>query len=114
MNPLTIYLGLKMSQTSADVARLALEGMSYQEIAGELGITESCVMTYCSRLRKRGLNIPRSRRFKLVATSESGDRYEFIGKKDLEQHGGYVYRCAHRAAQCGGEYLGLTWSKEAL
>lgn len=107
-------MGLMMSQTSADIARLALEGLSYQEIAGELGITESCVMTYCARLRKRGLGIPKSRRFKLVATSESGERYEFIGKKDIEQRGGYVYRCAHRAAQCGGEYLGLTWCKESL
>ena len=111
---ITEYLGLKMSQTSADIARLALEGLSYPEIAEGLGIRESCVMTYCSRLRKRGLTIPRSRRFKLVAVSESGERYEFIGKKDLEQRGGYVYRCAHRAAQCGGQYLGLTWSKEEL
>lgn len=108
------FMGLSMSQTSADIARLALEGLSYQEIAGELGITESCVMTYCARLRKRGLDIPKSRRFKLVATSESGERFEFIGKKDVEQRGGYVYRCAHRAAQCGGKYLGLTWSKEPL
>ena len=111
---LTRYLGLKMSQTSADVVRLALEGLSYPEIAGELGISESCVMTYCSRLRKRGLTIPRSRRFKLVAVNESDERYEFIGKKDLEQRGGYVYRCAHRAAQCGGQYLGMTWSKESI
>lgn len=108
----TRYLGLKMSQTSADVAKLSLEGLSYPEIAEEMGISESCVMTYCSRLRKRGLTIPRSRRFKLVAESESGERHEFIGKKDLEQRGGYVYRCAHRAAQCGGHYLGLKWSKE--
>jgi len=111
---LTRYLDLKMSQTSADVAKLALEGLSYLDMSEELGITESCVMTYCSRLRKRGLTIPKSRRFKLVATNESGERFEFIGKKDLELRGGYVYRCAHRAAQCGGKYLGLTWSKEAI
>lgn len=108
------YLGLKMSQTNADVAKLALEGQSYSEIAEELGISKSCVMTYCSRLRKRGLTIPRSHRFKLVAVSESGDRFEFIGKKDLEQRGGYVYRCAHRAAQYSGQYLDLTWSKESI
>lgn len=108
------FMGLNMSQTSADVAQLALEGLSYQEIADSLGITASCVTTYCTRLRKRGLSTPKSRRFKLVATSESGERFEFIGKKDVEQRGGYVYRCAHRAAQCGGKYLGLTWSKESL
>ncbi len=111
---LTRYLGLKMSQISADVARLALEGLSYLDISDELGVSESCVMTYCSRLRKRGLTIPKSRRFKLVATDESGEQFEFIGKKDLEQRGGYVYRCAHRAAQKGGHYLGLMWRKEKL
>lgn len=100
--------------TLSMVSNLALAGMSYQEISEELDITIPHVMTCCVRLRKKGVTVPRSRRFKLVAESESGERFEFIGKKDLEQRGGYVYRCAHRAAQKGGLYLGLTWSKEAI
>lgn len=111
---LTTYLGIKMSVRNAAIARLVMSGHSYSDIATLLDISVAKVTTYCSRLRYRGLDIPRSRRFKLIAVSESGDRFEFIGAKDVEQRGGYGYRQAHKAAQCGGQYLGLKWSKESI
>ncbi len=103
-----------MSTRNAEIARLMISGHSYSDVAGLLDLPVSQVTTCCTRLRERGLAIPRSRRFKLVGTDESGERFKFIGKKDLEQRGGYIYRCAHKAAQKGGSYLGLTWSKEAI
>jgi len=111
---LTTYLGLKMSPRNARIAEMMMTGSTFAEVASELGIDESRVRTYVIRLRERGIPIPRSRRFKLVATSDSGERFEFVGKKDIEQRGGYGYLQAHRAAQVGGKYLGMTWSKEPL
>ena len=89
-------------------------GSTFAEVAGELGIDENRVRTYVIRLRDRGIPIPSQKRFKLVATSDSGERFEFVGKADVEQRGGYGYRQAHKAAQVGGKYLGLTWFKEPL
>jgi transposase len=111
---LTTYQGLRMSTRNAEIARLVMSGHSYSDVADLLDIPVSQVTTCCTRLRERGLTIPRSRRFKLVAVSKSGERFEFVGKKDVEQRGGYDYRCAHKAAQKGGSYLGLTWSKESI
>ena len=111
---LTTYLGLKMSPRNARIAEMMMSGSTFAEVASELGIDENRVRTYVIRLRQRGIPIPRSRRFKLVATSDSGERFEFVGKKDIEQRGGYGYRQAHKAAQVGGKYLGMTWSKEPL
>lgn len=108
------FMGLSMSPRNARIAEMMMSGSTFTEVANALGIDENRVRTYCIRLRERGIPIPRQKRFKLIATSESGERFEFTGKKDVERRGGYVYRCAHRAAQCGGEYLGMTWSKEPL
>lgn len=93
---------------------MMMSGSTFAEVASELGIDENKVRTYAIRLRERGILIPRQKRFKLVATSDSGERFEFVGKKDIEQRGGYGYRQAHKAAQVGGRYLGLTWCKEPL
>ena len=111
---LITYLGLKMSSRNARIAEMMMSGSTFTEVASELGIDENRVRTYVIRLRERGIPIPRSRRFKLVATSDYGERFEFVGKKDIEQRGGYGYRQAHKAAQVGGKYLGLTWCKEPL
>ena len=111
---LTTYLGLKMSPRNARIAEMMMSGSTFTEVASELGIDENRVRTYVIRLRDRGIPIPNQKRFKLVATSDSGERFEFVGKKDIEQRGGYGYRQAHKAAQVGGKYLGLTWSKEVL
>lgn len=114
MSKLTTYLGLKMSPRNAEITRLVMSGHSYSVISDMLDMPVHEVTRCCSRLRERGIPIPNQKRFKLVATSESGDRFEFIGKKDIEQRGGYGYRQAHKAAQIGGKYLGITWSKESL
>ena len=111
---LTTYLGLKMSPRNARIAEMMMSGSTFAEVASELSIDENRVRTYVIRLRERGIPIPRQKRFKLVATSDSGERFEFIGKADVEQRGGYGYRQAHKAAQVGGKYLGLTWCKEPL
>ena len=111
---LTTYLGLKMSPRNARIAEMMMSGSTFAEVASELGIDESRVRTYVIRLRERGIPIPRQKRFKLVATSDSGERFEFTGKKDIEQRGGYGYRQAHKAAQVGGRYLSMKWSKEQL
>ena len=111
---LTTYLGLKMSPRNARIAEMMMFGSTFAEVAGELGIDENRVRTYVIRLRERGIPIPNQKRFKLVATSDSGERFEFVGKADIEQRGGYGYRQAHNAAQVGGRYLGLTWCKEVL
>ena len=111
---LTTYLGLKMSPRNVRIAEMMMSGSTFAEVASELGIDENRVRTYVIRLRERGIPIPRQKRFKLIATSDSGERFEFVGKKDIEQRGGYGYHQAHRAAQVGGRYLGLTWSKELL
>ena len=114
MSKLTTYLGVSMSPRNAQIAEMMMSGSTFAEVASELGIDENRVRTYVIHLRQRGISIPRQKRFKLVATSDSGERFEFIGKADVEQRGGYGYRQAHRAAQVGGKYLGLTWSKEPL
>ena len=102
-----------MSTCNADVARLAVTGHSYSTIAEMLGIPPDEVTRRCSRLRQRGLVIPRSNRIKLIAVCEkTGEKYEFFGAKDCETRGGYCYKSAHRAAQCGGKYLGMIWSKK--
>lgn len=93
---------------------MMMSGSTFAEVASELGIDENRVRTYVIRLRQRGIPISRQKRFKLVATSDSGERFEFVGKKDVEQRGGYGYRQAHKAAQVGGRYLGLKWCKEVL
>ena len=93
---------------------MMMTGSTFAEVASELGIDENRVRTYVIRLRERGIPIPNQKRYKLVATSDSGERCEFVGKKDIEQRGGYGYRQAHKAAQVGGKYLGLTWGKEPL
>ena len=111
---LTTYLGLKMSPRNARIAEMMMSGSTFAEVAHELGIDENKVRTYVIRLRERGIPIPRQKRFKLIATSDSGERFEFVGKKDIEQRGGYGYRQAHKAAQVGGRYLDMTWSKEPL
>lgn len=110
---LTDYLGLKMSVRNACIARLVMSGHSYSLIAGTLGMPLHEVTRCCSRLRERGLDIPRSRRVKLVAICQkTGERYEFFGTKDCEQRGGFCYRQAHKAATDNLVYLGLKWSKE--
>lgn len=114
MSKLTTYLGLKMSPRNARIAEMMMSGSTFTEVAGELGIDENRVRTYVIRLRERGIPIPNQKRFKLVATSDSGERFEFVGKKDIEQRGGYGYRQAHKAAQRGCEYLGMKWSKESI
>ena len=114
MSKLTTYLGLSMSPRNAQIAEMMMSGSTFAEVASELDIDENRVRTYVIRLRERGIPIPRQKRFKLVATSDSGERFEFIGKADVEQRGGYGYRQAHKAAQVGGRYLGLTWGKEPL
>lgn len=114
MSKLTTYLGLKMSPRNARIAEMMMSGSTFTEVASELGIDENRVRTYVIRLRERGIPIPNQKRFKLVATSDYGERFEFVGKKDIEQRGGYGYRQAHKAAQVGCEYLGLTWSKESI
>ena len=108
------FMGVSVSSRNARIAEMMMSGSTSAEVASELGIDENRVRTYVIRLRQRGIPIPRQKRFKLIATSDSGERFEFTGKKDIEQRGGYGYRQAHRAAQVGGKYLGLTWSKEAL
>lgn len=114
MSKLTTYLGLSMSPSNARIAEMMMSGSTFTEVASALGIDESLVRTYVIRLRQRGIPIPRQKRFKLIATSDSGELFEFIGKADIEQRGGYGYRQAHKAAQVGGKYLGLTWCKEPL
>ena len=111
---LTTYLGLKMSPRNAQIAEMMMSGSTFTEVANALGIDENRVRTYVIRLRDRGIPIPNQKRFKLIATSDSGERFEFIGKADVEQRGGYGYLQAHRAAQVGGRYLGMKWSKEPL
>lgn len=107
-------MGLSMSPRNTQIAEIMMSGATFTEVASALGIDENRVRTYVIRLRERGIPIPRSRRFKLIATSDSGERFEFIGKADVEQRGGYGYRQAHKAAQVGGRYLGMTWAKEPL
>ena len=107
-------MGVSVSPRNARIAEMMISGSTFTEVASELGIDENKVRTYFIRLRERGIPIPRQKRFKLVATSDSGERFEFTGKKDIEQRGGYGYRQAHKAAQVGGKYLGLTWCKEPL
>ena len=107
-------MGVSVSPRNARIAEMMMSGSTFTEVASELGIDENRVRTYVIRLRERGIPIPNQKRFKLVATSDSGERFEFIGKADIEQHGGYGYRQAHKAAQVGGRYLGMTWSKEPL
>lgn len=108
------FMGVSVSPRNARIVEMMMSGSTFAEVASELGIDESRVRTYVIRLREHGIPIPRQKRFKLVATSDSGERFEFIGKKDIEQRGGYGYRQAHKAAQVGGKYLGLTWCKEPL
>ena len=93
---------------------MMMSGSTFTEVASALGVDEKRVMTYVIRLRERGIPIPRQKRFKLVATSDSGERFEFVGKADVEKRGGYGYSQAHKAAQVGGRYLGLTWTKESI
>lgn len=107
-------MGVSMSPRNAKIADMIMSGATFAEVASELGIDENRVRTYVIRLRERGIPIPRQKRFKLIATSDSGERFEFTGIADVEQRGGYGYRQAHKAAQLGGRYLGLTWSKEPL
>lgn len=114
MSKLTTYLGLKMSPRNAQIAEMMMTGSTFTEVASELGIDENRVRTYVIRLRERGIPIPNQKRFKLVATSDSGERFEFVGKADVEQRGGYGYRQAHKAAQRGCEYMGMIWSKESI
>ena len=114
MSKLTTYLGLSMSPRNAQIAEMMMSCSTFTEVANALGIDENRVRTYVIRLRQRGIPIPRQKRFKLIATSESGERFEFIGKADVEQRGGYGYRQAHKAAQVGGKYLGLKWEKESI
>lgn len=108
------FMGVSVSPRNAQIAEMMMSGSTFTEVANALGIDENRVRTYVIRLRERGIPIPRQKRFKLIATSESGERFEFIGKADVEQRGGYGYRQAHKAAQVGGKYLGLTWSKESI
>lgn len=108
------FMGVSMSPRNAQIAEMMMSGSTFSEVTSALGIDESRVRTYVIRLRERGIPIPRQKRFKLVATSESGERFEFVGKTDVEKRGGYGYRQAHKAAQVGGRYLGLTWTKEIL
>ena len=108
------FMGVSVSPRNARIAEMMMSGSTFTEVASELGIDENRVRTYVIRLRERGIPIPRQKRFKLVATSDSGERFEFTGKKDIEQRGGYGYRQAHKAAQVGGKYLGLTWTKESI
>ena len=114
MTTRVIFMGVSVSPRNARIAEMMMSGSTLTEVAEELGIDENRVRTYVIRLRDRGIPIPRQKRFKLVATSDSGERFEFIGKADIEQRGGYGYRQAHKAAQVGGKYLGLKWSKEPL
>lgn len=107
-------MGVSVSPRNAQIAEMMMSGSTFTEVAEELGIDENRVRTYVIRLRERGIPIPRQKRFKLIATSDSGERFEFTGKKDIEQRGRYGYRQAHKAAQVGGKYLGMTWSKEPL
>ena len=108
------FMGVSVSPRNARIAEMMMSGSTFTEVANALGIDENMVRTYVIRLRERGIPIPRQKRFKLIATSESGERFEFIGKADVEQRGGYGYRQAHKAAQVGGKYLGMIWSKEPL
>lgn len=108
------FMGVSVSPRNARIAEMMMSGSTFAEVASELGIDENKVRTYVIRLRERGIPIPRQKRFKLVATSDHGERFEFTGKKDIEQRGGYGYRQAHKAAQVGGKYLGLTWCKERI
>ena len=108
------FMGVSVSPRNARIAEMMISGSTFTEVASELGIDENRVRTYVIRLRERGIPIPNQKRFKLVATSDSGKRFEFTGKKDIEQRGGYGYRQAHKAAQVGGTYLGMTWTKEPL
>ena len=114
MTTSVMFMGVSVSLRNAQIAEMMMSGSTFTEVASELGIDESRVRTYVIRLRERGIPIPRQKRFKLIATSDSGERFEFVGKKDIEQRGGYGYRQAHKAAQVGGKYLGLTWSKDEL
>ena len=108
------FMGVSVSPRNALIAEMMMSGSTFAEVASELGIDENRVRTYVIRLRERGIPIPSQKRFKLVATSDSGERFEFTGKKDIEQRGGYGYRQAHKAAQVGGRYLGMNWTKEPL
>ena len=108
------FMGVSVSPRNARIAEMMMSGSTFTEVASELGIDENRVRTYVIRLRERGIPIPNQKRFKLVATSDSGERFEFIGKADVEKRGGYGYRQAHKAAQRGCEYLGMKWSKEPL
>ena len=108
------FMGVSVSPRNARIAEMMMSGSTFTEVAEELGIDESMVRTYVIRLRDRGIPIPNQKRFKLVATSDSGERFEFVGKADVEQRGGYGYRQAHKAAQRGCEYMGMIWSKEPL
>ena len=108
------FMGVAVSPRNAQIAEMMMSGSTFTEVANALGIDENMVRTYCIRLRERGIPIPRQKRFKLIATSEAGERFEFIGKADVEQRGGYGYRQAHKAAQRGCEYLGMTWSKDEI
>lgn len=108
------FMGVSVSPRNARISEMMMSGSTFAEVASELGIDENKVRTYVIRLRERGIPIPRQKRFKLIATSDSGERFEFVGKKDVEQRGGYGYRQAHKAAQVCGRYLGMTWCKEVL
>ena len=108
------FMGVSVSPRNARIAEMMMSGSTFAEVASELGIDENRVRAYVIRLRERGIPIPRQKRFKLIATSDSGERFEFVGKADVEKRGGYGYRQAHKAAQVGGRYLGLTWTKESI
>lgn len=108
------FMGVSVSPRNARIAEMMMSGSTFAEVASALSIDENRVRTYVIRLRACGIPIPNQKRFKLIATSESGERFEFIGKADVEQRGGYGYRQAHKAAQVGGKYLGMTWNKGAL
>ena len=114
MTTMVTFMGVSVSPRNAQIAEMMMSGSTFAEVASELGINENRVRTYVIRLREHSIPIPNQKRFKLVATSDSGERFEFVGKKDIEQRGGYGYRQAHKAAQVGGRYLDMTWSKEPL
>ena len=76
-------MGVSVSPRNARIAEMMMSGSTFAEVASELGIDENRVRTYVIRLRQRGIPIPQQKRFKLIAISDSGERFEFVGKKDV-------------------------------
>lgn len=101
--------GTRISPRGLMVYSLLRQGRTMKWIANELGISLGTMSGYVRRAIKLGFIEPRKNRKVFVAISQAdGARYEFRGKRQVEE-AGFNYQAAWYAASEERQSAGFFW-----